>query len=173
MTAFLNQAVKKSGRTTGLTHSKITGLNATVSVTYDNECAGGAAFTKTFTGQIEQMKVQLGNIAENIGAGVIPAFQGMLAPIKAVSAGFAALPSGIQETIGSVAGIGVAASGAVGAVSLIAGKLEALKSIAMADPTAGLSGGLTTMGKVMGVAGIATAALGAAPVAEQSSAIYR
>jgi hypothetical protein len=50
--AFINQAVKKSGRTTGLTRSKISGLNATVSVAYDNECAGGAAFTKTFTGQI-------------------------------------------------------------------------------------------------------------------------
>ena len=50
--AFINQAVKKSGRTTGLTHSFVSGLNATVSVTYDNECAGGTAFTKTFTGQI-------------------------------------------------------------------------------------------------------------------------
>jgi hypothetical protein len=50
--AFLNQAVKKSGRTTGLTRSRISGLNATISVAYDNECAGGAAFTKTFTSQI-------------------------------------------------------------------------------------------------------------------------
>jgi len=50
--ASLNQAVKKSGRTTGLTRSKVSGLNATVTVAYDNECAGGAAFTKTFTGQI-------------------------------------------------------------------------------------------------------------------------
>lgn len=52
VSAFLSQAVKKSGRTTGLTHSQISGLNATVSVTYDNECAGAATFTKTFTGQI-------------------------------------------------------------------------------------------------------------------------
>ena len=50
--AFINQAVKKSARTTGLTHSSVSGLNATVSVTYDNECAGGTAFTKTFTSQI-------------------------------------------------------------------------------------------------------------------------
>lgn len=50
--AFINQTVKKSGRTTGLTRSTISGLNATVSVAYDNECAGGAAFTKTYTGQI-------------------------------------------------------------------------------------------------------------------------
>src|SRR6185436_3636662 len=50
--AFINQAVKKSGRTTGLTRSKVSGLNATISVAYDNECAGGAAFTKTYSGQI-------------------------------------------------------------------------------------------------------------------------
>ena len=50
--AALNQAVKKSGRTTGFTRSTVSGLNATVSITYDNECAGGTAFTKTFTGQI-------------------------------------------------------------------------------------------------------------------------
>jgi hypothetical protein len=50
--ASLNQAVKKSGRTTGLTRSSISGLNATISVAYENECAGGSAFTKTFTNQI-------------------------------------------------------------------------------------------------------------------------
>jgi hypothetical protein len=50
--AALNQAVKKSGRTTGLSRSAVSGLNATISVTYDNECAGSTAFTKTFTGQI-------------------------------------------------------------------------------------------------------------------------
>lgn len=50
--AALNKAVKKSGRTTGLSRSKISGLNATIRVAYENECAGGASFTKTFTGQI-------------------------------------------------------------------------------------------------------------------------
>jgi hypothetical protein len=50
--AAINLAVKKSGRTTGLSRSKISGLNATISVSYENECAGGTAFTKTFTGQI-------------------------------------------------------------------------------------------------------------------------
>jgi hypothetical protein len=50
--ASLRQAVKKSGRTTGLTTSTVSGLNATISVQYENECAGGVAFTKTFTRQI-------------------------------------------------------------------------------------------------------------------------
>ena len=52
VSAFINQAVKKSGRTTGLTRSSVSGLNATISVDYDNECKGSTAFTKTFTGQI-------------------------------------------------------------------------------------------------------------------------
>jgi hypothetical protein len=49
--ASLNQHVKKSGRTTGLTRSHVSGLNATVTVTFTNECHGGT-YTKTFNGQI-------------------------------------------------------------------------------------------------------------------------
>jgi len=49
---FINQTVKKMGRTTGLSKSSVSGLNATVSITYENECAGSDSFTKTFTGQI-------------------------------------------------------------------------------------------------------------------------
>jgi hypothetical protein len=44
--------VKKSGRTTGLTRSSISGINGTISVMYENECAGSTAFAKTFTKQI-------------------------------------------------------------------------------------------------------------------------
>src|SRR5439155_27152678 len=50
--ASLSQPVKKSGRTTGLKRSQVSGLNATITVQYENECAGGVAFTKTFSGQI-------------------------------------------------------------------------------------------------------------------------
>jgi hypothetical protein len=50
--AWVGQPVKKSGRTTGLSRSSVAALNATISVTYDNECAGAPTFTKTFTGQI-------------------------------------------------------------------------------------------------------------------------
>jgi hypothetical protein len=50
--ASIGQAVKKSGRGTGLTRNFVIGLNATVKVDYDDECDGTFAFTKTFTGQI-------------------------------------------------------------------------------------------------------------------------
>lgn len=49
--AAVNQKVKKSGRTTGLTRSSVSGLNATINVGYSNECAG-SSFTAQFTGQI-------------------------------------------------------------------------------------------------------------------------
>jgi hypothetical protein len=49
--AFVGQSVKKSGRTTGLTHSSISSLNATVTVGYTDECAGNS-FTVPYTGQI-------------------------------------------------------------------------------------------------------------------------
>lgn len=50
--AFIGQDVKKMGRTTGLGRGTVDGLNASVSIGYENECAGGSAFSKTFTGQI-------------------------------------------------------------------------------------------------------------------------
>jgi hypothetical protein len=51
VTAFVGQAVKKSGRTTGLTRSSISSLNASVTVGYTDECAGGS-FTVSYTGQM-------------------------------------------------------------------------------------------------------------------------
>ena len=49
--AFVGQAVKKSGRTTGLTRSSVSSLNATVTVGYTDECAGNS-FNVTYTGQV-------------------------------------------------------------------------------------------------------------------------
>jgi hypothetical protein len=49
--ASVSQRVKKSGRTSGLTRSKVSGLNATVNVGYDDEC-NGSTFAVLYTGQI-------------------------------------------------------------------------------------------------------------------------
>jgi len=49
--ASLNQHVKKSGRTSALTHSHVSGLNAVIRVTLSRECHG-TSYTKIFTGQI-------------------------------------------------------------------------------------------------------------------------
>ena len=49
--ASLNQQAQKSGRSTGLTHSFVLGLNATVNVVFTRECHG-TTYQKTFHGQI-------------------------------------------------------------------------------------------------------------------------
>jgi hypothetical protein len=49
--ASLNQQAKKSGRTSGTTRSRVSGLNATVRVTFTREC-NGSTYQKTFYGQI-------------------------------------------------------------------------------------------------------------------------
>jgi hypothetical protein len=49
--SFVGQSVKKSGRTTGLTHSSVSSLNATVTVGYTDERAGNS-FNVTYTGQV-------------------------------------------------------------------------------------------------------------------------
>ena len=49
--AFVGQGVKKSGRTTGLTRSSVSTINAAVNVGYEDECAGNS-FTKSYTGQL-------------------------------------------------------------------------------------------------------------------------
>lgn len=49
--AALDMAVKKSGRSSGLTHGKVAVLDATVTVGYSDECAGDS-FSKRYVGQI-------------------------------------------------------------------------------------------------------------------------
>jgi hypothetical protein len=51
-TPSVRLGVKKSGRTTGVTRSSVSGLNATIRIVYDNECAGGAGLERIFQGQI-------------------------------------------------------------------------------------------------------------------------
>lgn len=51
LTPAINVAVKKSGRTTGLTKGTITAVNVTVDVTYTKTCGGGSKQTARFVGQ--------------------------------------------------------------------------------------------------------------------------
>jgi hypothetical protein len=45
-------AVKKMGRTTGLTRSSISAINGAFSIQYENECAGGNSFVQSYTNQV-------------------------------------------------------------------------------------------------------------------------
>lgn len=49
----LGMAVAKSGRSTGLTCSRIESISVTVSVEYQKGCGSGSTFTKNFTNQVQ------------------------------------------------------------------------------------------------------------------------
>jgi len=51
-TPSVGVAVKKMGRTTGLTRSSITAINGAFSIQYENECAGGSSFVQSYQNQI-------------------------------------------------------------------------------------------------------------------------
>ncbi len=52
LNATVGLAVKKMGRTTGLTRSSVSAINGAFSIQYENECAGGASFVQSYQGQI-------------------------------------------------------------------------------------------------------------------------
>lgn len=52
LNATVGLAVKKMGRTTGLTRSSVSAINGSFSITYSNECAGGTSFTQSYSGQV-------------------------------------------------------------------------------------------------------------------------
>jgi hypothetical protein len=52
LNASIGLAVKKMGRTTGLTRSTVSAINGAFSITYENECAGGTSFTQSYTNQV-------------------------------------------------------------------------------------------------------------------------
>ena len=52
LNASVGLAVKKMGRTTGLTRSSVSAINGAFSITYENECAGGTSFTQSYTNQV-------------------------------------------------------------------------------------------------------------------------
>jgi hypothetical protein len=52
LNASVGLAVKKMGRTTGLTRSTVSAINGAFSITYENECAGGTSFTQSYQGQV-------------------------------------------------------------------------------------------------------------------------
>ncbi len=52
LNATVGLAVKKMGRTTGLTRSTVSAINGAFSIQYENECAGGASFVQSYSGQV-------------------------------------------------------------------------------------------------------------------------
>lgn len=102
-------------------------------------------FQRTAGGAANQQRIlnaQLADLRANIGSGVLPMFTGLVQAANSVAGAFGSLSPETQRTLGSVASVGVAAVGAAGGVSFLAG--QALK---LRDRFTDASGALNIAGK--------------------------
>lgn len=88
------------------------------------ENAGGFAAQQgaSFSGQLTIMKNNLGDVAEGIGQGVIPALQTMMGPIESATDRFTSMSASNQRTIGMLATFGATGLVAGGGALFLAGQ---------------------------------------------------
>lgn len=113
----------------------------------------------TFAGKVEAMRVQLGNLAEGAGKGVVDVFGGILEGVTKISSGLADVDPVIQETAGQLMGFATAGIGVAGAISFVAGQ-----SIKMKDRFVDADGALNKFGKTAKTASIALAGVAAVQI---------
>lgn len=90
---------------------------------------GGAAESigQTMPAQLARLKNDLGDVAEGIGTGVIPVLERLVSPVRSAANAFGEMSPAAQKTTGSVAAVGVATVGAVGALSMMAGTVMRMR----------------------------------------------
>lgn len=121
----------------------------------------GALAAETFSGKLEQLRNNLGDVAEGLGSGVVDAANQALGPIMSLSDAFTGLDPASQKAAGRVAAYSTAAIGAVGATSFLAGTVLRMRDrFVQVDAATGQSTGkLNLWGKAAG--GIAALGLAA------------
>lgn len=113
----------------------------------------------TFSGRLQRLKNELGDVSEGIGVGVVGALETLIGPATKFSDWLANTSPKTQELAGHMLAVGTAGIGAVGGLSLIAGQLVKLRSrfVQLEGPSAG---SLNTLGKFARGAGIAAGIAG-------------
>lgn len=117
------------------------------------ESVGGFAEEEgqTFSGQIERMKNQMGDLAEGVGVGVVDAFGDMFGAVGGASDALSGMDANTQATIGRVGAYATAAVGAAGATSFLIGSVIKARDN-FASLSQGISGLTTKAGGLGGVA---------------------
>jgi hypothetical protein len=167
-------ALKKNGVSIDETLYKTDSYRA-VQEALANQVGGFAeAEGKTFSGSLQRLQNQLGDIVENVGAGVIPVFEKLSAPIGRFAEKIAQSDPAVQGLVGSIAAIATVGTGTVSAMSFIAGQTIKLRErFKVADGAVGVFGtSLSKMGAATLGIGTALAVAGGAIAyfAEQNAA---
>jgi hypothetical protein len=181
---FLNDAALKQ-EFLSLTGEKVTGtLTAQQKVVAANSLIFKQA--SDATGDFERtsdslanrqraLQADFENLKTELGEGLVPVFETVIGAIGGVVGKFAELPDGVQKPLGTLAGIGTVAAGAVGGLSLIAGQVINLRDAFTTLDEDGnrsltnLGRGVKIAGAAVGGAGLAIAFLQIADAANQAS----
>ena len=124
---------------------------------------GGFARTegKTFSGQLEILKNNLGDLAESVGGGAASVFGDLAGGAASAVGKLNELNPAIGDTVGRIGAIGGLAATAVGGFAVVVGQFAKVKAAAI-DAT----GGLTKFGKAAAGLGIAAGIFAAYQIAD-------
>jgi hypothetical protein len=165
---FLNDAALKQ-EFFALTGEKVTGVLtqqqkvvAANSLIFKQASDATGDFERTsdsLANQQRTLQAEFENVKTQLGEGLVPVFSTIIGSVGKVTSAFAELSPESQKTAGSIAGIGVTATGIVGALSIVAGQGLKLREVLTTVGTDG-SRSLNRLG--VAAKGIAIAGVGIA-----------
>jgi len=147
-------ALRKMGIQVDSTKASIDPFQATMDALKGTVGGFAEKEAETFAGKVDAMRVQLGNLAEGAGKGVVDVFGGILDGAIKISSGLADVDPVIQETAGQMLGFATAGLGVAGAISFVSGQ-----TIKMRERFVDADGTLNKFGKTAKAASIALGAL--------------
>ena len=142
-------ALRKMGIQVDTTKASVDPFQATMDALKGTVGGFAEQEAETFSGKLEAMRVQLGNLAEGAGKGVVDVFGGILDGVTSISGSLADVDPAIQETAGQLMGFATAGIGVAGAISFVAGQ-----TIKMKGRFVDADGALNNFGKTAKTAGI-------------------
>ena len=143
-------ALKKAGIQVDEAKAKTDAYSATVDALAGS--VGGFAKNegKTFAGQIEILKNNLGDLGESVGKGAAGVFGDLAQGANGFIGALNDINPAIGDSVGRIGAIGGIAATAVGGLAVVVGQFDKVKQAAF-----NAEGGLTRFGKAAGVIGAA------------------
>jgi hypothetical protein len=147
-------ALKKAGIDIDATRLKTDAFGATVDALSSSVQGFAVAEGKTFSGQLQILKNNLGDLGETVGKGAAGVFSDLASGANGALGALNNLNPAIGESVGRVGAVGGIAVTAVGGLAVLAGQFTKVK-----DAAFNAEGGLTRFGKAAAGIGIAAGAL--------------
>lgn len=147
--------LRRAGVNVDLVAAKTNAYAATVEAL--TRVSGGFARIQgqTLPGILARSKNLFQDLTSEIGGGVTPSLKIAASGFESLVLKLKAVDPSVKTAFGSLLVGGTAITGAIGGISLITGQLIKMKSVLLANPSQGLAGGLSTAGKVAGIASVA------------------